>query len=84
MNTAANWLCAAVIAAVMSTTYMLDGPEDHQAEWAASTELAELQASAAKEARRDRAAIELCIKAHGLGAAVQWTADGSLLCRARR
>ena len=84
MTAVKNWLCAAAIAAVMSTAYMLDGPEDHQAEWSASSELAELQASARQAARQDRVAIELCIKERCPGAAVLWTADGSLVCRQRR
>ena len=83
MNVAQNWLAAAALALLMSAAWHLDGPTDHQADWSASTELKELQASAKQAANLENAAIELCTKERGAGAAVLWTADGSLVCRAR-
>lgn len=51
---------------------------------AASASLRDAQAQARAEARRDRAAAKLCIDIAGPGAAWHWTADGHLVCAARR
>lgn len=77
-------LAAAALAFVMAAAINLDAPDDHQAEWDQSEALIALQASQARTARREAAALRLCLQERGPGAAAMWTADGSLVCRARK
>lgn len=75
-----NWTLAAGIAAVLSCAYLLDGPDDHSAEWdqAAAAQMA--QKAADMEARVERAAAQLCMKLKGPNAGYRWTADNQLVC----
>ena len=75
-------LLAAAIAAVICLS-TVQGPDDHQIEWDRSAALKELQASQSQSARRDKAALALCVQERGPGAVVLWTQDGDLVCRAR-
>ena len=65
---------------------LLAGPvlDDHSADWSHSTALRDAQQQAQADARRDRAAQQLCIRLHGPGVAPGWDADGRLVCSARR
>ena len=69
------------LAAILGSSHLLD---DNSAEWAQSTALADAQQQAERQARHERAAVQLCIKIAGPGAATAWDADGNLLCRARK
>lgn len=65
---------------------LLAGPalDDHSAEWNHSTALRDAQKQAQAEARRERAAAQLCIRLHGAGTAYRWTSDGDLVCHDHR
>lgn len=67
-------------------TILLAGPvlDDHSADWAHSTALRDAQQQAQADARRDRAAQQLCIRLHGPGVVPGWDADGRLVCTARK
>jgi hypothetical protein len=82
-STFVNWLMAAAIATVLAASMNLD-TYNHETEWDRSNELKELQASQAQTDRREAAAQALCLQERGPGAVVLWTADGDLVCRARR
>ena len=83
MTTHTNWLLAAVIALAMAAAHHLDGPADHSADWASSTELKALQASQAGTQRREAAAQALCTKERGPQSEARWTPDGDLVCTHR-
>lgn len=72
---------AAAFAAVLSIGPALD---DHADEWEQSTSLRDAQKQAQAEARRERAAAQLCIRLHGAGTAYRWTSDGDLVCHDHR
>ncbi len=72
---------AVALAAILGSSHLLD---DHSSEWPASTALQDAQRQAKAEARRDRAAQQLCIRLHGPGVAATWDADDRLVCRARK
>lgn len=80
LNIAAALLLAAVIAAALATSHLLDGPDNHRAEWAESTALADAQKQAQREARRERAYAELCMKVKGPNAGYMWSVDNTLVC----
>ena len=84
MTTPTTWLLAAVIALTMAAAHHLDGPADHSADWASSTELQALQASHAGTQRREAAAQALCAKERGPQSEARWTPDGDLICTQRR
>ena len=65
---------------------LLAGPaiDDHSADWQHSTALLDAQQQAQADARRDRAAQQLCIKLRGPGTAYRWTDDGDLVCTDHR
>ena len=84
ITSATTWLAAALITLLAGLAYHLDAPDDHQAEWDQSEALIALQVSQARTARREAAALRLCLQERGPGAAAMWTADGSLVCRARK
>ncbi len=81
-TTAINCTMALALAFALAASFNLDA-DDHRSEWAASSELQELQASQTQTVRREKAAIALCVQERGPGAVVLWTADGDLVCRAR-
>ena len=80
-NIALSLGLAVAFAAVLSIGPALD---DHVDEWAQSTALRDAQQQAQAEARRERAAQQLCVKLHGPGVAATWDADDRLVCTARR
>ena len=84
MTTPTNWLIAALLALTMAAAHHLDGPADHSADWAASSELQTLQASQAGTQRREAAAQALCTKERGPQSEARWTPDGDLVCTGRR
>jgi len=61
----------------------MDDIPDHSHEATEYENLKALQDSEAGTARREAAAQALCREAHGESVAI-WTADGRLVCRARR
>ena len=79
-----NWTLAAGIAAVLSGAYLLDGPDDHSAEWPQSSALTDAQRQAQAEARMERAAAQQCIKTNGMNAGYRWTPDDTLVCTDKR
>lgn len=84
MNTIDRWMIAALASiAFLVTCAVVDGPDDHQAEWDQSEALKELQASEASTERREAAAQALCREAIG-ESVVLWTPEGHLVCRSRR
>ena len=54
--------------------------DDHSAEWNHSTALRDAQQQAQANARRERAAQQLCIRIKGPNAAHKWTPSGELIC----
>lgn len=75
-----NLALAIGIAAMLSCSYMLDGPEDHSTEWAQAEAISLAQKAAQLEARQDRAAAHLCIELKGPNAGYRWTEDHHLVC----
>ena len=71
------------MALTLAAAYHLDGPDDHSADWASSTELQALQASEAGTQRREAAAQALCNAERGPQAEARWTPDGDLVCSPR-
>ncbi len=72
---------AVALAAILGTGHLLD---DNSADWPESSALQDAQRQAQSEARRERAAQQLCIRIAGPGVAPAWDADGRLVCRARK
>lgn len=84
MNTAATWFSATVIAlALAAAPALMDGPNDHQAEWDQSQALKDLQASEAGTARRETAGQALCTQERGPNSEARWTPEGHLVCTTR-
>ena len=77
-----NWLLSALIAATMSTAYLLDGPTDtHDLHTASAASLADAKAQAKRQARFERAARKVC---GGENAAFEVLADGAIQCFTKR
>ena len=72
---------AAALAAILLAGPVLD---DHSADWNHSTALRDAQQQAQAVERRNRAALQLCIRLHGPGVAAGWDADDRLVCSARK
>lgn len=70
MTRANTWSLAVLLAIVLSVSWQLDEPAD------TSTDA---QRQAAADARKERAARDLCRQQYG-EAGFRWTADGSLVC----
>ena len=79
-----NTLGALALIAVLALGTALDGPQDHQADWADSQELKALQTAQADTARRQVAAQTLCTKERGPNSEARFTAEGHLVCTTRR
>ncbi len=75
-----NWLMALMFAALLSTSYMLDGPDDLQTESAIAQDILAAQKAAERELRMDRAARQFCVKAKGLYSVHRWDVNGNLVC----
>lgn len=84
MNQLINSAMVVAIAFVLAAGYLLDGPDDTQAEWDQSQALKELQATEAGTARRQAAAQALCNQERGPNSQARWLQDGSLVCTTRR
>lgn len=80
---AINITCAVLFALVLGTAHLLDGPDDHHAEWAQAQALSDAQKQAQRELRRDMAAAKVCREQHG-EAGFSWTEAGSLVCHPKR
>ena len=81
INIALTAALVVAMATILSTGHLLD---DHSADWSESTALRDAQQQAQANARRERAAQQLCIRLHGPGVAAAWDADDRLVCSARR
>lgn len=77
---ALNVLLATLIAAVLSTSYLLDGPTDHSAEHAQAAALDDAIKTEAAQARFARAGAAIC----GENAAVMDLGDGTIQCLTKR
>ncbi len=75
-----NWLWALVICALLSTSYMLDGPDDLQTENAIAQDVLDARNAAAQDLRTDRAAHQFCVKAKGIHSVHRWDINGNLVC----
>lgn len=75
---------AAVMALVMAASWHLDGPDDHQADWADSQAIIDLQTAQAGSARQQKAAQALCNQARGPNSEARWTLEGHLVCSSKR
>ena len=75
-----NWLAAGLIAAIMSTAYLLDGPSEIEAARAAAHAHRDARARAQAEARFERAAQAAC----GENAGWQLRSDGAVQCSTKR
>lgn len=75
-----NIALAVGIAATLSCSYLLDGPDDHSTEWALAESISLAQKAAQLEARQERAAAQLCMKLKGPNAGYRWTEDNQLVC----
>ena len=84
MTRLTNYAMAALLALLLASGHLLDGPADHQAEWDQSQALKELQASQAGTQRREAAAQALCSQERGPNSEARFTPDGQLVCSTRR
>jgi hypothetical protein len=76
-----NWLMAAVIAAGLSTAYLLDAPAEAQARIQAAHSVQDAQKQAQRQARFERAARKLC---GGDNSVYQLLDDGAIQCLTKR
>jgi len=84
MNTAINTALALLLALVLGTAHLLDGPDDMRAEWDQSQAIKDLHASQDRTARREVAAQALCSQERGPNSEARFTLDGNLVCTTRR
>ncbi len=77
---ATNWLCAAALALLLSTSYLLDGPSALQEQLDTAQAKADAIAQAAAQHRYQLAAQQAC------GPNAAWAAlpDGSVQCKNKR
>ncbi|MGH6627625.1 MAG: hypothetical protein ACRECD_13990 [Burkholderiaceae bacterium] len=80
---ARNWLLAALLALALGAAHLLDGPDDHGSGRAQSAELRDAIKTQAAEARKERAAAQLCLRLHGPQSAHAWDEQGRLTCSNR-
>ena len=73
-------LGAAVFAAVLSASHLLDGPTDHQARTDTAQSAQDAQRHAQQQARFERAARKMCSASQG---AFELLADGAIQCQDR-
>ncbi len=76
-------LLAVSLAALLSMAHLLYGQPDRRTEAAQASALADAQKDAARAARTERAAAQLCAKTHG-NAGYRWSDDGTLVCTDNR
>lgn len=75
-----NWLLAALVAAIMSGAYLLDGPSDHQAQLDAERAHRDAQRAAVAQARFAKSAQQAC----GTNAAWSLLDSGAVQCSTKR
>lgn len=75
-----NWILAACIALMLSSAYLLDGPDDHQAEHATALALEDALRLEAAQDRFTKAAATLC----GPQAYAADLGDGTVQCHTKR
>ena len=80
LNTVLATLGAAVFAAVLSTSHLLDGPTDDQARTDTAQSTQDAQQHAQQQARFERAARKLCSASQG---AFELLEDGAIQCLTR-
>ena len=80
MNTLINYSLAGLMALVLSTAYLLDGPSDHQAAIDTAAAERDAQRAAVAEAKIARAAQAMC----GENAGWQRRVDGAVQCLTKR
>lgn len=80
MNHIINYTLAGLMALVLSTAYLLDGPSDHQAAIDSAAAAKDAQRAAVAQARFDRAAQAVC----GENAGWQLRNDGAVQCLTKR
>lgn len=83
MNHSYTWTTAFAIALLLTTSYMLDEPDDHSTENAIAVDLEDAQRMQDAELRRDMAAAKQCREEHG-ESGFTWTVDNRLVCIPRR
>lgn len=84
LQSPAGWAGALLMALVIAIGTTLDGPEDHQGDWAMSQELQDLQATEAGTDRQQAAAQALCHAERGPNSEARFTPEGHLVCTTRR
>jgi len=72
-----NWLIAALLCLVLGSSYLLDGPTDHQARTDTAQSTQDAQRHAQQQARFQRAARKMCSASQG---AFELLADGAIQC----
>ena len=82
-NIALTLAIVLALAATLSLSHLLDGQPDRRTEAAQASALADAQQDAARTARTERAAAQLCAKTHG-NAGYRWSDDGTLVCTDHR
>jgi uncharacterized low-complexity protein len=76
-----NWLLATIIAATLSTAYLLDAPTEYQARIDAAQAAIDAEHTARQQARFEHAARKAC---GGGESAYELLADGSIQCFTHR
>lgn len=76
-----TWLLAVLIGLLLSSSYLLDGPDELTTQQLISQDEREAQKSAANELMRERAANQFCVRTQGPGAVASWGDDNVLHCR---
>lgn len=84
LKSPSGWAGALLLAGLIAFGTALTGPEDHQGDWAASSELKALQASEAGSARQRAAAQALCNAERGPNSEARFTPEGHVVCTTRR
>lgn len=75
-----NWMLAACIALLLSSAYLLDGPEDHEAEHASALALEDALKLDAQQERFAKATAALC----GPNSYATDLGDGTVQCHTKR
>ena len=85
MNAITRFAVAALVAIpLLIVGALMDGPEDHSAEWDQSQALQELRATEAGTVHRQVAAQKLCAEELGPNSEARWMDDGSMVCTTRQ
>ncbi len=79
-NTALTLAGVVAICLVLATSFHLDSPTDHSAEWEQADYLLELQNAATAQHRLELAAQSACEDLRGYNTTARFDADGTLFC----